>query len=100
MTIKQEIVNWNNSWRYDFWWRQKYKIAYGSEAHRSIDQISIAFEYFENDMYSKAVNGFKEEDKKKKKYEETGSWISESKLDSKEADRLWEKLDINNLKNL
>lgn len=41
------IINWNQKWPIDFWWRKKYKIAFGSEEHRQANFIQMYYEYYE-----------------------------------------------------
>lgn len=97
MTFNDEISRWNTRFRYDFWWRQKHGIAFGSPEHRAANQIDISFEYFESRMYEKAITDYREEKKKRKEYEKTGMWIKES---TEVSDDLWNKLDMNTLKNI
>lgn len=96
MNLKDLVIKWNNSWRYDYWWRQKYKIAFNSEEHRASSQIDIAFEYFENHLSNEAVEKYKQEEDKRKVFEETGQWIRESETNKQKVKDAFDKLDVRN----
>lgn len=100
MTLLEEIEKWNAKYRYDFWYRDKYKIAFGSKEHRELNQIDISFAYFEHHLYNKAIDKFRMEEEKKKKFKESGMWISETKISESEEDKLWANADLSKLKNL
>ena len=82
------IIWWNNTFIYDKWWREKYKIAFNSPEHRLANQIDIFIEYSEDKLFREIV----EEDTEKKrldKYFNTGKWFdpviikpTEAELDS------------------
>jgi hypothetical protein len=91
MTIEEVIAKWNSQWRYDFWWRTRYEVAFGSPEHRAANQVDIYFEYVENRMYQEAVEKFKVDEEKQKKFKETGIWLNP---DEKVTDDAWDKLDL------
>lgn len=45
--LNEFIKEWNIKYPYDYWWRKKYNIPFGSEAHKSMSHINMAFEYKE-----------------------------------------------------
>lgn len=98
MTLVDEIEKWNAKWKRDWPWRQKHNIAFGSKEHRESNQVDIAFEYIESNLYNQAINGLKKEEEKKKKLQETGMWISESKMEKSEEDKLWESMELTKIK--
>jgi hypothetical protein len=91
MTLSQYIIKWNNAWRYDYWWRQKYNVPFNSERHRNARQIDIALEYFEDRLSQKAISNFEDDKSKREEYKKTGQWI---KIDEKKQADLISKIDI------
>lgn len=57
--MKKEIIQWNNKFPLDKWWRIKYKIPYNSLQHQEISQVDIFFEYYEDILFKQ----FEEESK-------------------------------------
>jgi len=94
MTLQDLVLNWNNAWKFDFWWRQKYNIPFGSETHRSISQIDIKFDYLENLLAKKQQDEMKRLDEGRKKLTETGEWIRENEANQKRQDELFDKIDL------
>jgi len=41
------IINWNQKWPIDFWWRKKYNVSFGSEEHRQANFIQMYYEWYE-----------------------------------------------------
>lgn len=98
MTFNDEISKWNARFRYDFWWRNKHGIAFGSKEHRAANQIDISFEYFESRLYEKAIADYRADKEKKEKYKKTGMWIEDAGGDI--SDDVWEKMSLDKLKDL
>lgn len=78
--LKNKIVRWNNNFPLDYWWRNKYKIPYGSEAHKEMSFIDMYFEYLEDKM-------LKELSEKKNEQ-------NISKVSQKEIDQDFDNLDL------
>lgn len=51
--IESLVVEWNNRFPLDKWFREKYKLSFNSLGHRSISQIDIFFEYNEDKLFKK-----------------------------------------------
>jgi len=49
--VRQHIIDWNNKFPLDKWWRTKHNIAFGSEQHLAISQYDILFEYIEDELF-------------------------------------------------
>lgn len=94
MTLRECVVKWDNLYRYDFWWRQKYSIPFNSEQHRAANQLDIAFEYFENAMSNKALEKYKEDDAKKEELKKTGQWLRESEGNKEKLQEAFDKLNL------
>lgn len=94
MNLKEFIVHWNNTHKYDYWWRQKYNIPFNSPSHRTSNQFDIAFEYFEDKAIQEEIIRREEEQKKKEEFKKTGQWIKEQEEDKEKADRLFNSIKI------
>lgn len=95
MTLTDLVLKWNNQWRYDYWWRRKYNVAFNSEAHRNVSQIDIKFEFIESTLANKQMEKSKEREERLKEFKETGKWIRES-IDKNREDELFSKMDLSN----
>ena len=49
--LKKFVVQWNNRFPYDRWWREKHNIPFLSEEHRKADFLSQMMEFYEDKMY-------------------------------------------------
>ena len=45
--MKSLVINWNTKFPVDYWWRKQYNVPFGSEQHRSMTFLDMAFEYLE-----------------------------------------------------
>jgi hypothetical protein len=95
MTLRELVLEWDNEWRYDYWWRKKYNIPFNSERHREANQIDIAFEFMENQITNESLDQLKL-DEENKKMLERGEYIR-SNFDEKKQKELFDKMDISNL---
>lgn len=85
------IVNWNKTWPIDYWWRKKYNIPFGSEAHRKASLIQMYYEYYEEKMLKKWYSDEKPED------EETSSLHKTKqgrKMTKQEIDNDFDNIDL------
>ena len=94
MTLSEFVLKWNNTWAYDFWWRQKYKVPFGSKEHLDANQIDIAIEYVEDKLAEEAFKDHKKKQENKDHLEKTGEWI---RVDDKKQKKLFDNIDISNL---
>lgn len=94
MTLKEFIIHWNNSHKYDYWWRSKYNVAFNSEAHRKTNQYDIAFEYLEDKIMKNEIQQRDEMERKKQAFKKTRQWIVEREEDKEKGDRLLENIKI------
>jgi hypothetical protein len=74
LSVPLFIVEWNNKYPYDRWWRSKYNIPFGSNQHKETNFISMKIEYQEDLLFQKI----------KKEIEDN----SEESLSEKEVDRM------------
>lgn len=92
--IKNFILDWN-SFPLDLWWRRKYKIPFGSQAHREMNFIDMSIEYQEELFFKELI----EEDKLKEEEKENHALGLSSdkevvKLTNEEIDNDYENLDL------
>lgn len=91
------VLSWNSMWRYDFWYRQRYNIAFNSEAHRALSQIDIKFDYLEKKLAEQQREKYEQQQKELEQYNKTGQWLKDSKIDKKQEDELFKHITIKNL---
>lgn len=48
-SIDNFITQWHSNFIIDLWWRKKHNVAFGSEAHRSMNFIDMYIEYREDE---------------------------------------------------
>ena len=48
--IEAEVLNWNNKFPVDAWWRRKHNVPFMSKAHREISFLDQLFEYYEDKL--------------------------------------------------
>ncbi len=94
--IDKFIFKWHD-FLFDYWWRKKYKIPFGSQAHREMNFIDMYIEYREEFLLNKAIE---EHDKavSDREDEELGLKDSSSKrvvkMTKQEIDDDFENLDL------
>lgn len=98
MTLRDSVLKWNGSWRYDYWWREKHNIAFNSEAHRAANQIDIKFEYTEQVLAHQEYDKLRQDQHKAKKLKETGQWLQQRSNKAYE-DKLFEKVNFKDFNN-
>lgn len=55
--IDKFIFQWHD-FSFDYWWRKKYKIPFGSQAHREMNFIDMYIEYREEFLLKKAIDDY------------------------------------------
>jgi hypothetical protein len=92
LSLKEElndfIIRWNNKFPIDRWWREKYKVPFGSEQHKSMNFIMMFIDYEENEMFHK-IERDKDPDNA-----ETFANPNVEKLSTKEIDEEFDNIDI------
>jgi hypothetical protein len=59
--FKNFIIEWNTKYQFDRWWRKKYNVAFGCEAHMNMSHIWMIIEYREEKFFEKLKNDVKSE---------------------------------------
>ena len=88
--IKDFIVEWNLKYPIDRWWREKHKIAFGSEQHRKSSLIFQRMEFEEDLLFNKALKHKK--DKAEPEQYVVGDWLKEQTLSDEEIDRAFDDM--------
>lgn len=91
--LKQFIIEWNNLFPLDRWWREKYKIPFGSSAHLEANQADILLEFIEAQLFEEQTITVLEKIKKKTLYEK-GEWISKNDIAEEVSDEDFDNIVI------
>lgn len=51
--IRNFIINWNNKFPIDYWWRKKYNIPFGSIDHKNMSMIDMKIDHEESKMIAR-----------------------------------------------
>jgi len=97
MSLEEQVIKWNATWKRDWWYRSKYNLPFNSERHREISQVDIHFEYIEEYLHKKILKDANEKLEKEKRLKETGKWIEEKTLSESEVDKLFKNIDLSKL---
>ena len=54
--IHKFIIDWNNKFPIDYWWRRKYSIPFGSKKHKETTLIDMFIDYEENKLMNNLHN--------------------------------------------
>jgi hypothetical protein len=73
--VREFAIWWNNTFVLDFWYRQKYKIAFGSKQHRKTQPFDIMMEW-EEEQIGKLIRNNKITEKQTEDYKKTGIWLN------------------------
>lgn len=97
--LKDLVLKWNDTWKYDYWFRKKYNIRFNSKEHREVSQIDVKFNFIEHVLANneEAISSIR--NKQLAIYEKTGSWLRDRKMSKEAEDALFDLIDINNLGN-
>jgi hypothetical protein len=86
------LIEFNNLFPLDRWYRKKYNIAFGSPQHRAISQIDIYMEWLEDFIFEEHEQEIKEKRERAKLYAQ-GEWITQ-RIDEEIEDDLFDKIKI------
>lgn len=93
--VDKFIFNWHN-FPFDYWWRKKYNVPFGSQAHREMNFIDMYVEYREEFLLNKAIKDYEDADSERED-RELGLKCSNKKvvkLTKQEIDDDFENLDL------
>lgn len=92
--VKYFIFNWHD-FPFDYWWRKRYNIPFGSQSHREMNFIDMYIEYQE-DLLLKEVKDNYDEEQDRLENEELGIKSDKEvvKLSKQEIDDDYDNLDL------
>ena len=101
--IRKFVLDWNSAYPIDRWWRNEYKIPFGSEAHTNQSLIDMRIAFEENHMYDQlkldAVT--QEREKKITYFPGRGNWLKKQKafevMTEQEEVDLFDSIDVAHL---
>lgn len=92
--VKHFIFNWHE-FPFDYWWRKRYNIPFGSQAHREMNFIDMYIEYQEDLLLKEVKDDYNNE---QEEIEDTMLGIHKDKevvkLSKEEIDDDYENLDL------
>lgn len=92
--ISKFIINWNDKFPIDYWWRNKYKIPFGSEQHRQSDFIKMFIDYEEEKMINEYVDKNKPKENVEDEEFENIETNSGKKMEQREIDDAFDNIDL------
>lgn len=96
--MRDFVIQWNNTFRYDYWYREKYNIAFNSAEHRALSPIDVRFAYEEEMLMASEREKYQMIQKELKKYEKTGQWLKTRKRTQEQEEELFELIDFRGYK--
>lgn len=91
--IDRLIFDWHN-FPLDFWWRSKYKIPFGSQAHREMNFIDMLVEYREELIVNKIRKEIADERAEHYADDDLGGGDNVVHMSKAEIDEEYENLDL------
>ena len=76
MDFRRLVIDWNNRYPLDRWFRKKHNIRFNSSQHRGANLLDIYFEFIEEKIYSDAQKEFMIQSEKDLRYKKNG-WLEE-----------------------
>jgi hypothetical protein len=95
--LEQGIISWNKQWEFDYWYREKFGIAFNSPEHRKLTPIDIKLTFIEEKLMVRGRGKYLSREKDKEVYERTGRWLKVIKGSKKEEDKLFDLVDFKDL---
>jgi len=87
------VRDWISQYPIDYWWRKKYSIAFGSQAHREANFIDMKIDFLEERAISKLEEDYLNKLKLEQQYQKNGILNPQEGL-SKKDDDLFNDLEI------
>lgn len=72
---RQFLLDWNEEFPLDHWWRKKYNVAFNSPQHKCVSHIDMYYDWLEENMFEDYVTNLQREIERRKIYQETGKWL-------------------------
>jgi hypothetical protein len=72
MNPRQFIIDWNNRYPLDRWYRNKHNLRFGCEEHLEMNFLDMYFEWLEDKLYAEAEDKLTTSRKKNLQYKKNG----------------------------
>lgn len=89
--IRNQINSWNQKFPIDYWWRKKYNIPFGSDAHRNANLLDMFYDYEEEKTMNNLIRKIHEEELSADISPELSAG---KKMSVKELDEAFDNLDV------
>ena len=76
VTLRNDLIDWNNTFPLDRLYRQKHNVLYNSANHRRLWQVDIYLDWLESELFKEYETDFLESEKKAEQYKK-GIWLRE-----------------------
>lgn len=87
-SARQFVLNWNNQFPLDLWFRRRYNIPFNSPEHRRSNFIDQFIEFTEDKM-------LREEIQKKEKYQPGKlNWMKKKKYTDQEVQEMFDQINL------
>ena len=78
--IRGFVLHWHD-FPIDYWWRKRYNVPFGSEAHRSMNFIDMAIEFEECEIINSHLIKINKEKIEREYDEQGGVYVSDDELE-------------------
>lgn len=85
MNENEFIINWNDKFPLDRWWRNKYKVSFNSKKHRNTSYYDIFIEWLEENMFAEYIKHSSKEIARDRMYEQEKDWFLQ--IEDKEQEK-------------
>lgn len=92
--IRNELLLWNRKYPIDLYWRNKYKIPFGSKAHLEASFIDMRIDYEEEIMLLESVEKDNKKDSGEEEIDRLLNLPTIQKMSAKEVDDAFDDLDL------
>lgn len=94
--VRQFVIDWNNRYPIDKWWRDKHGVAFGSKKHREQNILDMRIEFEEDLLFAESEYEAQRASLKKDLYTPgKGQWLRKRKPKMQTQDEI--ERDFNNL---
>lgn len=94
---RQFLLEWNENFPLDHWWRKKYLVPFNSSKHRAVSYVDMFYDWLEEQMFDHYIEQSKEEDDKYLEYKKTGKWLNNTIKNTEQKEKmsdLFDNIDI------
>jgi len=89
------LVEWNNAFPCDRWYRKKYNIGFNTPKHRALCQIDIMLEFLEDELVRDSKKQIEAIEKRREELKQ-GKWLSDlgDYLTPEENQEIFDNIDL------